>query len=63
MNWIFKINKAIRLVETLFIQGRILVQHLFTIYIVKEIGEWTGVNLIDYVNSKEILNKNSTLDE
>ena len=54
---------AFRLVETLFIQGRLLVQNLFTIYIVKEICEWPGANLFDYVNSKEVLNKNSTLDE
>ena len=49
------LNKAFRHVETLFIQGRNLVQNLFTIYIVKETCEWTGVNLFDYVNSKEVL--------
>ena len=48
-------NKAFRHVESLFIQGRILVQN-------KKICEWAGVYLFDYVNSKEVLNKNSTLD-
>jgi len=52
----YKENKVFRHVETSFIQGRILVQN-------KEICEWTGVNLFDYVNNKEVLNKNSTLDE
>ena len=57
-------NKAFGHVETLFIQGRNLAQNLFTIYTyVKEICEWTGVNLFDYVNSKEVLYKISTLDE
>ena len=48
-NWCFITvhNKAFRHVETLFIQSRILVQN-------KEICEWTGVNLFDYVNSKEV---------
>jgi len=31
-------NKAFRRVETLFVQGRNVVQNLFTIYIVKEIN-------------------------
>ena len=56
-------NKAFLRVETLFIQGRILVQNLSTIYIVKEINACSLTSLFDYVNSKEVLNKNSTLDE
>ena len=49
-------NKAFRRIETLFIQGRILVQNVFTIYIVKEINACLLTNLF-------VLNKNSTLDE
>ena len=45
-------NKAFRHVETLFIQGG-----------VKDNFELTGVNLFDYVNGKEVLNKNSTLED
>ena len=41
---------------TLFIRGIILVQNLFTIYIVKEITACSLTNLF-------VLNKNSTLDE
>jgi len=52
----YNANVAFRHVETLFIQGRNLVQN-------KEISEWTSVNLFDYVNSEEVLNKNSTLKE
>ena len=40
-------NKAFRHVEILY-------KNLFTIYIVKEFCEWTGVNFFDYVNSKEV---------
>ena len=53
--------RVLRDTVTLFIQGRILVQNLFTIHIVKEINAFSLTNLFDYGNSK--VNKNSTLDE
>ena len=49
-------NGVLRHTVTLVIQGRILVQNLFTIYIVKEINACSLSDLF-------VLNNNSTLDE
>ena len=49
-------NRVLRHTVILFIQGRIPVQNLFTIYMVKEINACSITNLF-------VLNKNFTLDE